>query len=206
MKTNKCLVCALVLTLGLVTVPAFAQVGGVGVGVGVGGQAKAGGGVAAGVGSQVGATAQPGGTTVGVKTGTDAHANPTDAQVRSNSGVATRIQSNPELAARVQSMLPSGMSMNTASAGFKNEGQFLATLHASQNLNIPFEQLKTKMTGSAAASLGSAIQASKPGMTANEAKTEARRAETEAKATAAAKADVSSRASASASGGSSKQQ
>src|SRR5262249_22280739 len=122
MKTNKCLVCALVLTLGFVTVAAFAQVGGVGVGVGLGGQAKAGGGVASGVGSQVGATAQPG-ATVGVKTRTDAQPNPTDAQVRSNSGVATRIQSNPELAARVQSMLPSGMSMNTASAGFKNEGQ-----------------------------------------------------------------------------------
>jgi hypothetical protein len=206
MKTNKYFVCAIVLNLGLVTVPALAQVGGVGVGVGLGGQAKAGGGVAAGVGSQVGATAQPGAATVGVKTRTDAQANPTGAEIRSNSGVAARIQNNPELAARVQSMLPSGMSMNTASAGFKNEGQFLAALHASQNLSIPFEQLKTKMTGSAATSLGSAIQASKPGMTANQAKTEARRAETEAKATASAKADVASRASTSTSGGSSKQQ
>jgi hypothetical protein len=206
MKTNKCLVCALVLTLGLVTVPAFAQLGGVGAGVGLGGQAKAGGGVAAGVGSQVGTTAQSGGATVGVKTRTEAQTNTTDAEVRSNSGVGARIQRNPELAARVQPMLPSGMSMNTASAGFKNEGQFLAALHASQNLNIPFEQLKTKMTGSAATSLGSAIQAAKPGMSANEAKTEARRAETEAKATASAKAGVSSRASASTSGDSGKQQ
>jgi len=46
------------------------------------------------------------------------------------------------------------------------------------------------MTGSAATSLGSAIQASKPEMNADQAKAEAKKAETEAKATGSAKANV----------------
>jgi len=198
----------LILALALVAVPAFAQVGGLGVGAGLGGQTKAGGAAGAGVGvgtaagagagAQVGTGAQAG-ANAGVKSRTDAQTNRTAADARSNSGVIGRIQSNPAVAARVESMLPSGMSLNTASAGFKDEGQFLAALHASQNLNIPFEQLKTRMTGSAATSLGSAIQASKPDMNANQAKAEAKKAETEAKATASAKASVSSKASAAAS-------
>src|SRR5262249_53592817 len=167
MKTSTCFMCALILTVALLAVPAFAQVGGLGVGVGLGGQTKAGGAAGAGVGvgaatgagagAQVGTGAQAG-ANAGVKSSTDAQNGATGADARANSGVIARIQSNPEVAARVQSMLPSGMSLNTASAGFKNEGQFLAALHASQNLNIPFEQLKTRMTGSAATSLGSALQ------------------------------------------------
>ena len=31
--------------------------------------------------------------------------------------------------------------------GFKNQGQFIAALHVSQNLGIPFADLKTAMTG-----------------------------------------------------------
>jgi hypothetical protein len=44
-------------------------------------------------------------------------------------------------------MLPSGMTLNQASRGFKNQGQFIAALHVSQNLGIPFADLKTAMTG-----------------------------------------------------------
>jgi len=39
------------------------------------------------------------------------------------------------------------MSLNQASKGFKNQGQFIAALHVSQNLGIPFADLKTAMTG-----------------------------------------------------------
>src|SRR6185436_10792187 len=34
-----------------------------------------------------------------------------------------------------------------ASLGFKNQGQFIAALHVSRNLGIPFADLKTAMTG-----------------------------------------------------------
>jgi hypothetical protein len=39
------------------------------------------------------------------------------------------------------------MTLNEASKGFKNQGQFIAALHVSQNLGIPFADLKTAMTG-----------------------------------------------------------
>ena len=39
------------------------------------------------------------------------------------------------------------MTLDKASLGFKNQGQFIAALHVSQNLGIPFADLKTAMTG-----------------------------------------------------------
>jgi hypothetical protein len=39
------------------------------------------------------------------------------------------------------------MTLNQASLGFKNQGQFIAALHVSRNLGIPFADLKTAMTG-----------------------------------------------------------
>jgi hypothetical protein len=87
-------------------------------------------------------------------------------------------------------MLPPGTSINTAVAGFRNEGQFLAALHASQNMDIPFDSLKAKMTGSSDMSLGAAIRASKPGMSEHEAREQPKKAEREAKASARLKTDA----------------
>ena len=39
------------------------------------------------------------------------------------------------------------MTLEQASLGFKNQGQFIAALHVSRNLGIPFADLKTAMTG-----------------------------------------------------------
>jgi hypothetical protein len=72
--------------------------------------------------------------------------------------IAQKIASKPNLLNKVQTMLPSGMTLNQASKGFKNQGQFIAALHVSQNLNIPFAQLRTQMVGENK-SLGQAIQA-----------------------------------------------
>jgi hypothetical protein len=46
-----------------------------------------------------------------------------------------------------------------AAIEFRNEGQFIAALHISPNLNIPFDQLKAKMTGDPSMSPGKAIDA-----------------------------------------------
>ena len=73
--------------------------------------------------------------------------------------IGQKLQGKP-LGARIEKMLPANMTLNTASAGFRNQGQFIAAVHASQNLGIPFADLKTKML--AGDSLGSAIQALKP--------------------------------------------
>ena len=43
-------------------------------------------------------------------------------------------------------MLPAGMTIEEASAGFRNQGQFIAALDASKNQNIDFVQLKDAMT------------------------------------------------------------
>jgi hypothetical protein len=92
-----------------------------------------------------------------------------------------RIESNPELRTRLTGMLPAGTNLQTASAGFKNQGQFIAALNVSKNLNIPFADLKSRMTGSNAMPLGKAIQELKPELPESQARKEAERAEKEAK-------------------------
>lgn len=68
---------------------------------------------------------------------------------------------NPKLEARLQGMLPPGTAVQDAKLGFKNWGQFVAAVHVSNNLGLPFDQLKSLMTGTATTSpmsLGQAIQ------------------------------------------------
>lgn len=60
------------------------------------------------------------------------------------------LQHNPALAARLAPLVPPGMTAEQAAAGFKNPGQFVAALNISKNLNIPFADLKSQMTGTRA--------------------------------------------------------
>jgi hypothetical protein len=71
------------------------------------------------------------------------------------------VPKNPKLIAKLQPLLPSGLSVEQAAAGFKNQGQFIAAVHVSHNLEIPFADLKTKAL-SDGGSLGSAIHSLKP--------------------------------------------
>jgi hypothetical protein len=91
--------------------------------------------------------------------------------------LSNRIERNEKLHTRVKPLLPPGMNLSQASAGFKNEGQFVAALHASKNLGIPFSDLQAKMTGSNPMSLGQAIKTLKPSANAT---TEAAKAESQA--------------------------
>ena len=93
--------------------------------------------------------------------------------------VAQRIDSNPALVSRLTPLLPSGMTIDQAAQGFKNQGQFIAALHVSHNLNIPFADLKAEMTGKDHDSLGQAIHELKPTV---DAKAAAKTAEAEARA------------------------
>src|SRR5262249_6572635 len=76
--------------------------------------------------------------------------------------VPHELAANPALVTRLQPLLPSGMTIATAATGFKNQGQFIAALHVSHNLNIPFAQVKARMTGGDHDSLGQAIHELKP--------------------------------------------
>jgi hypothetical protein len=82
----------------------------------------------------------------------------------------TQSVKNPKLEARLLTLLPAGTNVQDASQGFKNWGQFVAAVHVSNNLNIPFADLKMAMTGLAPGttvpattpkSLGQAIQSIK---------------------------------------------
>jgi hypothetical protein len=93
--------------------------------------------------------------------------------------IATKISAHPQLLANINGLLPTGMTLEQASAGFKNEGQFIAALHVSRNLDIPFAQLQSEMAGKDHDSLGKAIHDLKPSV---DAKASAKEAEQEADA------------------------
>ena len=94
--------------------------------------------------------------------------------------VATRLSANTKLASKLQAMLPAGMDVNLAAMDFKNLGQFVAAVHVSKNLNIPFDQLKGAMVTNHK-SLGDAIHQLKPELSPDAAKMDAKEAEDEAK-------------------------
>ena len=94
------------------------------------------------------------------------------------SSVSERLQDNTKLASKLQSLLPAGTNLQQAAQGFKNLGQFVAAVHVSHNLGIPFDQLKAKMIGPPSESLGKAIQALKPAANSKE---ETSKAEKQAK-------------------------
>lgn len=108
----------------------------------------------------------------------NSNASSTKGQGKKESSVSDRLEDNTKLSSKLQSLLPAGTNLQQAAQGFKNLGQFVAAVHVSHNLGIPFDQLKAKMIGPPSESLGKAIQALKP--TAN-AKTEASKAEKQAK-------------------------
>ena len=85
---------------------------------------------------------------------------------------------NTQLSTKLEGLLglsgPNALStLKTDASGFKNFGQFVAAVHVTHNLGIPFSELQAKMTGSSAVSLGKAIQELKPDV---DPKNEAKRA------------------------------
>ena len=90
--------------------------------------------------------------------------------------VSDRLAHNPALSSKLQSLLPANTTLQNASSGFKNMGQFVAAVHVAHNLNIPFNDLKTKVM--AGDSLGKAIHELYPNVNA---KAETKKAEHQAK-------------------------
>jgi hypothetical protein len=95
-------------------------------------------------------------TTTTTNTRTHGKTHTTEASTTSGTGtttttrpnpIAQKIGAKPQLSSKITKMLPAGMTLDRASAGFKNQGQFIAALHVSQNLNIPFRDLKAAMLG-----------------------------------------------------------
>ena len=102
------------------------------------------------------------------------------------SPIAAKIASHPPLASKCTALLPKGTTLNQAATGFRNQGQFIAALHVSKNLNIPFADLKKAMTGPHAMSLGQAIHHLRPSIDSDAAATHATsQASTDVKTTTA---------------------
>lgn len=91
--------------------------------------------------------------------------------------VQLKLQKNTNLASKLQSRLPAGTNLTLAASGFRNLGQFVAAVNVSNNLGIPFAELKTRMVDQGM-SLGQAIQDARPRTT--DTTVVARRAETDA--------------------------
>ncbi len=88
----------------------------------------------------------------GPKTSTPAAGTPATTTTTAAAGteltpVQQKLQHNTNLSAKLQSRLPAGMTVQDASAGFRNLGQFVAAVNVSNNLGIPFAQLKATMLG-----------------------------------------------------------
>ena len=79
------------------------------------------------------------------------------APVAPPNALSTKISKNPNQLARFSAMLPEGMSLEQATTGFRNQGQFIAALNASKNQGVSFADLQTAMTVDGL-SLGQAVK------------------------------------------------
>jgi hypothetical protein len=93
-----------------------------------------------------------------------------------------RIDYNPQLRQRVIDLMPPGVDWRDSASRFRDNGQFIAALHASRNLDIPFRQLQDRMTGPNPMSLIDAIRDLK-GYDQRDARREADKAQRQATAT-----------------------
>lgn len=85
------------------------------------------------------------------------------------------LSQNTRLAAKVAELLPPNSDLQKESQGFKTLGEFVSAAHASHDLNIPWDQLRAKIT--AGDNLGNAIKELSPQA---DLKTEVRKARREA--------------------------
>ena len=93
-----------------------------------------------------------------------------------------RLAENPSLAARIQFLLPPGTSLQAAASGFNDETQFVAALHVSRNLNLPFNELKAGLRRSKYNSLTHVLQDLRPELRSRGIDSQIKKAERQAKA------------------------
>ena len=103
---------------------------------------------------------------------------PPPGQAAGQMNATQHLTQQPQLTAQLQKLYPD-MDLTAASADFKTLGSFVSALHVSKNLTIPFDQLKARVTGDGAVSLGKAIKELKPDVDAD---AEVKKADAQAKA------------------------
>jgi len=114
-----------------------------------------------------------------------------------------RLQNDAAFRAKIESLLPAGTNVQTAASGFKNRGQFIAALHVSHNLDIPYDQLKATMlgldpttlepvAGASPKSLGQAIHTLRPDIAETQVQVEVKKADKQTKVTVSEKTNNTS--------------
>jgi hypothetical protein len=73
------------------------------------------------------------------------------------------LPSSPRLVSKIQSLLPPGMAADQAAFGFRTQMQFVSAVFAARNLDIPFDELKTRLL-THGMSLDQSIHALRPGV------------------------------------------
>jgi hypothetical protein len=73
------------------------------------------------------------------------------------------LPSSPRLVSKIQSLLPAGMAADQAAFGFRTQMQFVSAVFAARNLDIPFDELKTRLL-THGMSLDQSIHALRPGV------------------------------------------
>jgi hypothetical protein len=68
-----------------------------------------------------------------------------DQSAKTSKTFSNHLAEDKNLSSKLASLLPADTNLQDASAGFKNLGQFVAAVHVSKNLGIPFTDLKAKM-------------------------------------------------------------
>jgi len=131
------------------------------------------------------------GTAAGTSHGSGAdagtsHGSAHDTSTSGPKSPAILLNQNTQLAKNLSSFFPAGTNLTAEASGFKNLGRFVAAVHVSHNLKIPFTQLKctelgttkastlgitcpTTVTNASGMSLGKAIQTIKPDANSQEA-------------------------------------
>jgi glucose/arabinose dehydrogenase len=100
----------------------------------------------------------------------------TDPATQSDPAATAQSSASTAQSTRLAAIVPAGMSAQEACTGFRSVEECAATLHVSQNLSIPFPDLKSRVTGGA--KLGAAIHQLKPD---TNVKAELRKAEEQAR-------------------------
>ncbi len=72
------------------------------------------------------------------------------------------LNKNPKLKATLSALLPLDTDLKDAAKGFGQLRQFVASVHAAKNMNIPFSLLKATMTNRSSKGLREAIAELRP--------------------------------------------
>jgi hypothetical protein len=93
--------------------------------------------------------------------------------------VSDLLTQNTKLSSQLQTILGQDVNLQQAASGFKNLGLFVAAVHVSKNLNIPFNDLSTAIQKDG--NLGKAIHSVQPNLSNSQVKSAVRTANQQAK-------------------------